>query len=232
MFNKPNHFKRRIKYSFLSKVLTVFLPDNNFFIKQFLSSSKRYLLNQQQQCSNDLPKPALIDLAIDIGKFSISECQKAIKSLGDNKAPGFDSAITSEALKNGGFSINNHMVNICNSVFKGAKPRWQWTPNKIVPVPKKGDLTLMSTGAKIFNKMLLNLIRPVIDPMLCNNQVGFRPGRSTIEMISCLRSLVEGAKYKNFPLITLVDFPKAFDSIDRKMIFAILRSYGIPQLLV
>ena len=44
---------------------------------------------------------------------------------------------------------------------------------------------------------------------------------------------MEGAKSENIPLyITFIDFKKAFDSIDRDMMFAILRHYGIPQKIV
>ena len=94
-------------------------------------------------------------------------------------------------------------------------------------------ISLMSTRAKIFNKMLLNRIRPFVEPKLRVNQAGFRPGRGTVEMINCLRRLIEGAIYKKLPLIiTFVDFRKAFDSGIRKMLFAILRHYGIPQVIV
>ena len=44
---------------------------------------------------------------------------------------------------------------------------------------------------------------------------------------------MEGFKEYQLPLIvTFVDFKKAFDSINRSMMFSILRHYGIPQTLV
>ena len=130
----------------------------------------------------------------------------------------------------------------CKSVFKREKPPWQWTTQKIVPVPKKGDLTLltnyrgisvMSTGAKVYNKVLLNRIRPMVEPKLRVNQAGFRPGRGTIEMIGALRRLMEGATARQLELVvTFVDFRKAFDSVIRRMMFAILRHYGVPERLL
>ena len=41
---------------------------------------------------------------------------------------------------------------------------------------------------------------------------------------------MEGADDQQLPLYsTLIDFKKAFDSIDRKVMFKILRHYGIPE---
>lgn len=44
---------------------------------------------------------------------------------------------------------------------------------------------------------------------------------------------MDGAYAQDIPLyITFIDFKKAFDSIDREMMFAILRHYGIPAKIV
>jgi hypothetical protein len=103
-----------------------------------------------------------------------------------------------------------------------------------------GHLTLlanyrgrMSTGAKVYNKVLLNRIRPMEEPRLRVSQAGFRPGRGTIEMIEDLRRLMEGATAGKLELVvTFVEFRKAFDSVNRRMMFAILRHYGVPERLV
>jgi hypothetical protein len=118
----------------------------------------------------------------------------------------------------------------------------QWTSNLIVPIPKKGDLeqmtnyrgiSLMSIAAKVFNRILLNRIRRPIDAILRKNQAGFRTGRICVQQIHILRRIMEGACTQNIPLfITFIDFMKAFDSIDREMMFSILRHYGIPEKIV
>ena len=94
-------------------------------------------------------------------------------------------------------------------------------------------ISLMSIWAKLYNKVLLNRIRPVVDPILRNNQAGFRPGRSTTEQVNALRRIIEGAKRKNLALvIVFLEIKKAFDSISRPAMFEILRLYGISEIIV
>ena len=91
----------------------------------------------------------------------------------------------------------------------------------------------MSIAAKVYNKILLNRIRPNLDPLLRKNQAGFRPVRSYAQQIHILRRIMEGFREHQLPLIaTVVDFKKAFDSINRSVMFSVLRHYGIPETLV
>ena len=74
-----------------------------------------------------------------------------------------------------------------------------WLKGAILPFPKEGDLdsasnhrgiTLMAEGAEIYKRMLLDRLRPNIDPKLRNNGSGFRRGRSAVAQIRTLRRLV------------------------------------------
>ena len=150
--------------------------------------------------------------------------------------------MTAEALKDGGDFIVKELLTICNLVYKECHAPKQWTSSYIIPLPKKGNLqlmsnwrgiSLMSIAAKVYNRMILNRIRDHIDKILRKNQAGFRQGRSCIQQITILRRIIEGAYSQDIPLfITFIDFKKAFDSIDRAMMFAILLHYGIPAMIV
>ena len=108
-----------------------------------------------------------------------------------------------------------------------------WRRSQIIPVPKKGDLSLATNyrgisllpiAAKIYNKLLLNRILPHVEPLLRKNQHGFRAGRSTISQILYLRRIIEESNYANLDLaLIFVDFSKAFDSIDRNKMFENIR---------
>ena len=170
--------------------------------------------------------------------------EKAIDAMKANKAAALECAITAEALQGGG----DHMLDVihafCSEVYSTLSPPRQWITNVIIPLPKKGDLSLMtnyrgiqllmSIAAKVYNKILLNRIWPHVDPSLRSNQAGFRPGRSCAQQIHILRRVMEGFKEYQLPLtVTFVDFKKAFDSsINRSVMFAVLCHYGIPQTLV
>ena len=108
--------------------------------------------------------------------------------------------------------------------------------------PKKRDLgatsnyrgiTISPAGAKVYNRMILNRIRPHLDPKLRINQNGFRPVRSLAAQILTLRRILEGIKYKNLPaVLTFVDFRKVFDSVHRDKLMEILKAYGVPEEIV
>ena len=94
-------------------------------------------------------------------------------------------------------------------------------------------ITLSAVAAKIYNRMLLNRMKPHIDAKLRRNQNGFRTGRSTVAQVLTLRRLIEGIKAKNLSAVmTFIDFRKAFDTIHRGKLMEILSAYGIPKEIV
>ena len=150
--------------------------------------------------TSPLPPPADQDLPICVDPPTLEEVQTAIRSMKSNKAAGLDCAVTAEALQGGGELMANIVHAFCVEVFTRHTPPEQWVTNVIVPLPKKGDLslmtnyrgiTLMSIAAKVYNKVLLMRIRDHVDPMLRKNQAGFRPGRSCSQQIHILQRIME-----------------------------------------
>ena len=127
-------------------------------------------------------------------------------------------------------------------MLEGSGKSELWSKSIINPVPKKGDpsephnkrgIALIPTASKIYNRVLLNRIRPHLEPLLRTNKNWFQPGRSAVAQILTLRRFVEGIKAKNLTaVLTVVDFKKAFDSVNRDKMFEILKAYGILNQIV
>ena len=200
------------------------------------------LNNDNGQAPSDLPQPAAQDLPIHDHPPTLEETLEAIRQMKTNKAAGLDCAITAETLQGDGDAMADVIHCFCTEVYSNLTPPDQWITSVIVPLPKKGDLSLMTTyrgislmsiAAKVYNKILLNRIRNEVDPILRKNQAGFRPGRSCAQQIHILRRVLEGFRDNKLPLVvTVIDFEKAFESINRKVMFTVLRHYGIPKAVV
>ena len=171
--------------------------------------------------------------------FTMDEFIKVKSSLKTGKAAGPDE-IPPEVYKLCDF--DEICLDFCNKALIDNDKPDQWSYMNIIPVPKSGDLTntnnyrgisLICIIAKIYNRLILNRIRSVIDPLLRFNQNGFRKGRSTVAQVLALRRIIEGVKANNLPaVITFIDFSKAFDSIHRGKMIKILKAYGIPPTLL
>lgn len=108
----------------------------------------------------------------------------------------------------------------------------------LVKLPKKGDLTLcnnwrgimlLSVPSKIMTRIILDRLKSAIDEKLRTEQAGFRQDKSCTDHIATLRIIIEQAIEWQTPLyVTFVDFERAFDSIDREVIWKLMTHYGIP----
>lgn len=112
----------------------------------------------------------------------------------------------------------------------------------IVPIFKKGDsslcdnyrgISLLSVVGKIYERIIENRLRKVLEPTLQGSQAGFRPGRSTQDWIFTIRQICEKTLQKNGKLyLCAIDLEKAFDTIPRKRIWECLERKGVPKSLL
>ena len=115
----------------------------------------------------------------------------------------------------------------------------EWKEGYLIKLPKKGDLsncsnyrriTLLSIPGKVFYRILLNRMKDVVNPLLRDQQAGFRAGRSCADQIATLRIILEQSLEWNSPLyINFMDYIKAFDSVHRQSLWKLMRHYGIPE---
>uniref|UniRef100_A0A7I4Z3P4 Reverse transcriptase domain-containing protein n=1 Tax=Haemonchus contortus TaxID=6289 RepID=A0A7I4Z3P4_HAECO len=144
--------------------------------------------------------------------------------------------ITEEA---GNTVVVEKLVKLFNRCWSQGEVPEDWRRGVIVKIPKKGNLsdcgiwrgiTLLSVPGKTLCTALLRRICTAIDGRLREEQAGFRSRRSCSEQIFTLRNIIEQCVEYCQPLvINFVDFKKAFDSIHRESLWAILKIYGVPQ---
>ena len=85
---------------------------------------------------------------------------------------------------------------------------------------------LLTVGCKVLCKIILERMKDALDGRLRDEQAEFRKERSCCDQIAALRIIVEQTLESNTGLyMVFVDFEKAFDSIDREVVWKILRHY-------
>ena len=83
-------------------------------------------------------------------------------------------------------------------------------------------------------KILLTLpLEHVVDLVLPESQCVFQRGRSTIDMIFVARQLQEKCCEQHQDLyMAFVDLTKAFDTVNRDLLWNILRKFGCPPTFI
>ena len=83
---------------------------------------------------------------------------------------------------------------------------------------------LLTVGCKVLCKIILERMKDALDGRLRDEQAEFRKERSCCDQKASLRTIVEQTLEWNTRLyMVFVDFEKAFDSIDREVVWKILR---------
>ena len=117
----------------------------------------------------------------------------------------------------------------------------EWKNATLIPLHKKKDgkvcddhqgIALLIIPGKVLSLILLERLHAIIDPQLLESQCGFRKGRGTTDQIWLTRQIVEGAaECETAAHLCYVDI-KAYDSVDRNALIAILKSYRVPCHLI
>jgi hypothetical protein len=138
--------------------------------------------------------------------------------------------------------VREFVLHIVNDVYRKKIVPDEWYIIKQVPIPKKGDLSilanwrpicLLNTIVKIYDRILLNRLAAGIEPHLRFNQSGFRRYRSVDEQAASLIHIISSFKRlkdQNYALIVnFLDFAKAFPSTGWVAIRGMLQAFSVPQ---
>lgn len=176
------------------------------------------------------------------------ELLEACNRVGNNKAPGLD-GIPNIALKTIIKAVPTLFLDAYNACLKeGTFPR-KWKQQRLVLLPKGKKppeepssyrpLCMLDTAGKIFERIIHQRIDAVVDPLLADNQYGFRKGRSTLDAINLVvntaKEAIAGTRWKGgtkkYCLVAALDIRNAFNSANWDCIMQALEEKNVPAYL-
>ncbi|XP_063598682.1 uncharacterized protein LOC134775152 [Penaeus indicus] len=172
-----------------------------------------------------------------------AETVAAVKQLQTGKAPGPD-GIPAEVFKAGGEALITHLTRLFQVFWANGKLPQDFRDANIIHLYKnKGDrsscdnhrrISLLSIAGKILARTLLNRItKHILDDMVSESQCGFRKQRGTVDMVFAIRQIQEKCVEQHHDLhLLFIDLTKAFDTVNRPALWAILSKLGSPPRFV
>jgi hypothetical protein len=170
--------------------------------------------------------------------ISESEVYEAIRALKNGKAAGPD-GILSEFFKHAATTLVPYLVKCFNRLFSTGSYPTNWTESIIQPIHKKGDLnnpdnyrgiSLLNISSKLYSYILNRRLSKWLEDqnVIDESQAGFRKSYSTVDHVFVITALIQKQlSYHRKLYVAFIDFRKAFDSVVRTKLWAVLRKNGI-----
>lgn len=157
--------------------------------------------------------------------FQFRDLQKLVANLNPKKAPGID-GITNKMLKELPRTALRIMLFIFNAILRLEyfPTNWKIASVKMIPKPGKDHtkaesyrpISLLPTVSKLFEKLLMSKLSPIIAERRCipDHQFGFRRQHSTIQQTHRLVQVIRNAfEKKLFCSALFIDVSQAFDKV-------------------
>ena len=178
-------------------------------------------------------------------QLTMLELTDAIRSFANGKAVGAD-GISVELFKitlNGDPALCRRLLDIVVRIWRGSEVPQQWKDAIMVLHKKKdrtecgnyNDISLVAHAGKILLKIIACRLSEYYERVgiLPEEQSGFRPNRSTTDMVFVICRLQELALKKRIPLyVCFIDLAKAYDYVYRTLLWTVLARFGVPQNMI
>lgn len=183
--------------------------------------------------------------------FTEVEVQQGLSRLACHRAAGVD-GMTAEFLQQAFvqgrdergrpcryYVLGPAITHIFNSVLRGQWPE-AWSTSALIPVPKpkgrpdrKDDhrgIAVSPVIAKLFAIVMLSRMDRWAEKggLRATGQAGFRASRGSVDNCLVLRHMIDAAAVRHKPLYCcFIDFSKAYDRVDRALLWRCLQSCGL-----
>jgi len=206
------------------------LNTGNEVDRNFENIVTNYLSQHDENCMN-CKSEIEVDES-DVNKdISLEEIETAIDDLKANKAEGID-GLGNEILKKSKIVIVPLLCSLFNKILVTGVYPDEWCNAVIIPIYKSGDkdspsnyrgISLLTCISKLFTKILNSRLVnwAAVNNKIHDSQAGFTKGKSTVDHIFVLQTLVSKylSKMKGRFYSVFVDFKKAFDTVPHLHLF-------------
>jgi hypothetical protein len=178
-------------------------------------------------------------MSCQVEAFSMDDLRHALKTMKCGKARD-QAGLVAEMLKDGTAGLLEMVLEVFNDILllRETCPQ-SWKETKITVIFKKGDtkmpgnyrpIAILPILYKVFSKMLCNRLSETLVAAQDVDQAAYRKGFSTDDHLLTVSLLIERSHEFNSPLwLGLVDFEKAFDSIEFDALWHVLEKQGVSQ---
>ena len=190
----------------------------------------------------NIPKLDENEQSILDSPLTINEISNALKLMSNDKSPGLD-----------GFSTNFYkffwpdIKHLVHDSFKWALTQGKLSDSQrrgvISLIPKKDKdlrfikswrpITLLATNYKILAKTLASRLQIVIANLISKDQVGYIKGRYLGQNVRLIEDIITYSSNQDLSgLLVLIDFQKAFDTVEWDFLFESLKAYQFGPIFI
>ena len=204
-----------------------------------LDEETSFKINDYIDGANNLPRLSEMEKLSCEDNLTLEECFEVLKYFKNNKSPGCD-GLSIEFYKTFWQEIGPKLVETLNYSKEQGELSISQRRGAITLLHKKGKaeeniknwrpVSLLNNDYKIMTKVLAKRMEKVIPKLIHENQSGFVKGRFIGEGIRFIDDLIEYSdKYNKPGLILLLDFEKAFDTVEWKFLLKALNKFGFGE---
>lgn len=205
----------------------------NTYFTSFLQSVSNFPNNKISFYNNNLFNP---ENEFNFSLATLEEIHSALHNIRTN-AVGVDT-INAKMLKICSPFIDHIILHLVNSAIENKQIPTIWKTALGIPLPKNSQpshfselriISILPTISKILERILYNQIFNyfTVKKIIPDKQCGFRKNFSTISALATVLDDIFGACDEGrMSILVLLDFSKAFDTLDHRLMLAKLKYYG------
>ena len=173
------------------------------------------------------------------GEITQEEASWALKNMKNEKSPGTD-GFGAEFFKCFWRQLGGFVVRALNESFRDGELSVTQREGIITCIPKQDKpkhliknwrpISLLNVIYKIGSACIANRIKKILPTLINEDQTGFVPNRYMGYNIRMIYDIINYLDSNNLPGILInLDFEKAFDSLDWKFMYKVLKAFGFGR---